>query len=222
MSSVIDLEAPCEAQQVAQAAPHASAGAFEAYPTVEVVTAREEEVGGAETHKMGILEPHTSSVESSLWSASTGQDINGEAQPVFSSILGPHTSSVESSLWLAPTGQDINDEAQSVISGIRRPHTNSAESPLWLASTGQDINDEAQPVISQVEGVTSNWPCCLISRRLFCSVTGSGGGSDAPEVNVDGSRSRFYVSGTTTSDRLTQAEAQIRACFLTVVEISIE
>jgi hypothetical protein len=88
MSSVIDLEA----QQVAQAAPRASAGAcFSLFLiTVEVVTARKEEVGGAEMHEMGILGPHTraGSVANSLRSASTGQDINDEAQSVISQVGG--------------------------------------------------------------------------------------------------------------------------------------
>jgi hypothetical protein len=121
---------------------------------VEVVTARKEEVEGAETHQMDILGPHTSVVASSL----------------------------------------------------------------RLVSTGQDINDEAQSVVSRAEGVASNWPCCRIPRRLFCSVTGSGG-SDISEINIDQSRSRDDVSHTT-SDRPCQA-AQTRACFLTIVEISM-
>jgi hypothetical protein len=112
--------------------------------TVEVVTARKEEVEGAETHEMD--------------------------------DLGPRISSVAS--------------------------------PLRSASAGKDINDEAQPFVAKAEGVTSIWPCCRIPRRLFYSVTGSGGGSDAPERNI-------------TNDRLTQAKAQIRACFLTIVEISM-
>jgi hypothetical protein len=153
MSSVIDLEA----QQVAQAAPRASVGAFFSHflISVEVVTARKEEVEGAETHEMDIFEPHTSSVASSLRSLATGQDINDR--------------------------------------------------------------DGAQSVVSQAEGVTSIWPWCLIPRRLFCSVTGSGG-SDISEINIDQSRSRDNIS-LITSDRLTQAEAQSRACFLTIVEI---
>jgi hypothetical protein len=122
--------------------------------TIEVVTARKEEVEGAETHQMDILGPHTSVVASSL----------------------------------------------------------------RLVSTGQDINDEAQSVDSRAEGVASNWPCCRIPRRLFCSVTGSGG-SDISEINIDQSRSRDDVSHTT-SDRSCQA-AQTRACFLTIVEISM-
>jgi hypothetical protein len=84
MSSVIDLEA----QQVARAAP--CAGAFSLFLiTVEVVTACKEEVEGAETHEMGILGPHTSSIASSLQSVSTtGQDINGEARLVVSQAKG--------------------------------------------------------------------------------------------------------------------------------------
>jgi hypothetical protein len=155
MSSVIDLEA----QQATQAAPRA--GAF--FPLSHhhrSVTARNEEVEGAETREMVQMDN-----------------------------LGPLTSNVASS-----------------------PRS---------ASTGQDISDEAQPVVSHVEGVTPIWPSsfCLIPRRLFCSVTGSGG-SDAPEMNIDRGRGRDNV-GHTTSDRLTQAEAQIRACFLTIVESSM-
>ena len=55
--------------------------------TIEVVTARKEEVEGAETHEMDIL-GHTSSVESSLRSMSTGQDINDDAQSVISQVEG--------------------------------------------------------------------------------------------------------------------------------------
>jgi hypothetical protein len=119
--------------------------------TIEVVTARKEEVEGAETHEMDIVEPHTSSVAISL----------------------------------------------------------------RTVSTGQDINHEAQSVIPQVEGVTSIWPCCLIPRRLFCSVTGSGG-SDISEMNIDQSRSSDDVN-----DRPSQAETPTRACFLMIVEISM-
>ena len=77
---------------------------------------REEEVGGAVTHEMDILGPHTSRVASSLRSASTGQHINDEAE------------------------------------------------------------EEQPAVVSQAEGVTSIRPFCIISRRLFCSVTGFWGG----------------------------------------------
>jgi hypothetical protein len=80
-------------------------------------------------------------------------------------------------------------------------------------TSGQDINDEAHSTVSVAEGVASICPCCLIPRRLFCSVAGSGGGGDAPEMNIDQSHSRDDVSHTT-SDKLTQAEAQIRACSL--------
>jgi hypothetical protein len=124
--------------------------------TVEVVTARKEEVEGSETHEMDILGPHTSSVASSRRSV----------------------------------------------------------------STGQDINDDAQSAISPVEGVTSICPCCLIPRRLFCSVTGSGG-SDVPGMNIDRSRRSSDGVSHTTNDRPYQAEAQARACFITIVEISM-
>ena len=123
--------------------------------TVEVLTARKEEVEGVETHKMNIFGPHINSVASSLRSV----------------------------------------------------------------SSDQDINDGAPPVVSQAEGVTSIWPWYRILRRLFCSVTGSGG-SDAPERNIDQLRCRDNASRTT-NDRLTRAEAQTRACFLTIVEISM-
>ena len=90
------------------------------------------------------------------------------------------------------------------------PHISSLPSPLQSVSTGQDINNGAQPVVSQAEGVTSIWPCCRIPRRLFCSITASRGGGDTPEkpeMNI-------------TEDGLTHAEAQIRTCFPTIVEIS--
>jgi hypothetical protein len=83
------------------------------------------------------------------------------------------------------------------------PHISSVTSPLRSVSAGQDINDGAK-----AEGVTTIWSCCRIPRRLFCYVTGFWGGSDKkPEINVTG-------------DGLTQAEAQIRTCFPTIVEIS--
>jgi hypothetical protein len=90
------------------------------------------------------------------------------------------------------------------------------ESSLRSVSAGQDIKDEAQSVVPQVESMTSICSCCCTTRRLFCSVTGSGG-SDVPAMNIDQSRTRDDINHTT-SDRLTQAEAQIRACFLMVVE----
>jgi hypothetical protein len=88
-------------------------------------------------------------------------------------------------------------------------HINNVASSLRLVSTGQNINDEAQPVVSQAEGVTSIWPRYRIPRRLFCSVTGN----DAPEISD-------HVSGST-NDRLTRTEPQTRACFFTIVEISM-
>ena len=62
-------------------------------------------------------------------------------------------------------------------------------------------------------------PAVASPKRLFCSVTGSRG-SDAPEMNIDQSRSGGDVSGTT-SDRLIQAEAQTRACVFTIAETSL-
>ena len=56
--------------------------------TVGVITARKDEVGGAETHKVDILGPRTSSAASSLLSVSADQDINDEAQSVFSQAEG--------------------------------------------------------------------------------------------------------------------------------------
>jgi len=82
-----------------------------------------------------------------------------------------------------------------------------------------DVNDEAQPGVSQAEGVISICPCCLIPGQLLSSVIGSEG-RDIPEMNIDQFRSRDRVSGTA-SDRSTQAEAQIRTYFLTIVEISM-
>jgi membrane protease subunit (stomatin/prohibitin family) len=81
MNSDIDLEA----QQVAQAAPRAGSFFPLSHP-LKVVTARKEEVGGAETHEMDMLGPHTSIIVSSLRSVS-GQDIN-KAQSVVSQAEG--------------------------------------------------------------------------------------------------------------------------------------
>ena len=86
MSSNIDLEAG----QVAQATPRAGAF-FHSFSLLSIpldlLTVREEEVGGVETHEMDILGPHTNSVASSLQVVSTGQDIN-EAQSVVSQAEG--------------------------------------------------------------------------------------------------------------------------------------
>ena len=104
---------------------------------------------------------------------------------------------------------------------ILGPHTSGIASSLWPVSAGQDINDEAQLAVPQVEGVTSIWPSCRIPRRLFCSVTGPGG-SDALEMSlinwtIDQSRGSDIVSHT----RLIRTNAQSRACFLMIVEISM-
>jgi hypothetical protein len=58
--------------------------------TADVVIVREEDLGGAETHEMGSLGPHISSVTSPLRSVtvSAGQDINDEAQSVVSQPEG--------------------------------------------------------------------------------------------------------------------------------------
>jgi hypothetical protein len=83
------------------------------------------------------------------------------------------------------------------------PDTGSVATPLRSVSTGRGINDDAQPVVLRAEGVTSIWPCCPILRRFFGFVTESGQGSDAPEMNIT-----------------SEAEPQIRACFLTIAVIS--
>ncbi len=56
--------------------------------TVEVVTARKEEVGGTETHEMDNLGPDTSSVATPLRSVSTGRGINDDTQPVVLRVEG--------------------------------------------------------------------------------------------------------------------------------------
>ena len=102
--------------------------------------------------------------------------------------------------------------AETCEMSILGPHTSNIASSLRSVSTDQCINDEAQSVVSEAEGVTSIWPCCRIPRRSFCSVTGSGG-SDAPKMNLDQSH-KSGDADSTTSDTLTRAEAQTRACFL--------
>jgi hypothetical protein len=97
------------------------------------------------------------------------------------------------------------------------PHTSSSSVAIsWqLVTTSQDINDEAQ-----AEGVTSFCPCCLIPRQSFCSVIGSGG-RYIPDMNID-RRSRIRDNvGNTTSNMLTLAGLQARACFLIIVDISM-
>ena len=95
------------------------------------------------------------------------------------------------------------------------PRTSSVASPLRSVSTGQEINDEAQSVVSQAEGVTSIYSRCVIPRRFFCFITGSGG-KDAPEMNIDHSHRSEGVN-----DRQSQAEAHTRAYFLMIVELSM-
>ena len=55
---------------------------------VKVITARKEEVGGAETHEMNIIGAHASSAAGSLPSVYSGQDINDKDQSVISQIEG--------------------------------------------------------------------------------------------------------------------------------------
>ena len=86
-----------------------------------------------------------------------------------------------------------------------RPRTSNVANPLHSVSAGQEINDEAQSVVSHAEGVASIRPCCLISRRMFCFVTGSRG-NNAPEMNIDHSHRSDGVN-----DRRSQAEVQTRA-----------
>ena len=86
MGSNIDLEAG----RVAQATPRARAFFHSFSPLsipLDVLTVREEEVGGVETHEMDTLGPHTSSVENPLPSVPTAQDIN-EAQSIVSQAEG--------------------------------------------------------------------------------------------------------------------------------------
>jgi hypothetical protein len=91
-SSEIDLEAQqaefaSQFVEIAQAA--ARAGAF--FPfliTVEVVTARKEDVEGAETNETDIPGPHINSVASPLDLVYTGQDTNDNAQSVVSHAGG--------------------------------------------------------------------------------------------------------------------------------------
>ena len=95
------------------------------------------------------------------------------------------------------------------------PHTSSvACSVRSVSSTGQDIDCKAQPVISQADGMTAIWLCCHISKRLFCSVTGSGG-SDISKINIHQSRSLSDVSHTA-NNKPCQAEAPTRTCFLAI------
>ena len=91
------------------------------------------------------------------------------------------------------------------------PCISSLAGPLRSVSTGQENNDDAHLVVSQAEGVASISPCCVIPRRLFCSVTGSGG-DDTSETNIKQSHRSDDVN-----DRQSQAEAQTRACFLMIV-----
>jgi hypothetical protein len=65
-----------EAQQVVQAAPRAGAFFSLFLITVEVVTARKEEVGGAETHEMDILGPQTDEGVTSIGLAVSSRDDN--------------------------------------------------------------------------------------------------------------------------------------------------
>ena len=99
---------------------------------------------------------------------------------------------------------------------ILERHTRSIAGSLQSVATGNEIN-EAQSVVSQVEGATSIFPCYLIQRRLFCSVTCLIGlvGSYVFGLNIDQS-----CRSDGDNDRLRQAEAQTRAYFLMIVERS--
>ena len=88
-------------------------------------------------------------------------------------------------------------------------HSSNPTGPLRSVSAGQDINEEARPAVSQAEGMTSIYSYSRIPRRLFRSVLGSKRG-DTPEK----------TENNITADGPAQAEAQIRMCFLTIVEIS--
>lgn len=96
-------------------------------------------------------------------------------------------------------------------------HAGSVASSLQSVPTAQDIN-EAQSVASQAKGATSI-SLAVVSRNdyfvLLLCLIGSGG-SDISEKGIEQSRSSDDVN-----DRLSKAEAQTRAYFLPIVEISI-
>jgi hypothetical protein len=71
---------------------------------------------------------------------------------------------------------------------------------------------EAQPVFSQAETLdkTSSHACCCIPLRPFTSMRGGS--------NIDHSRRNVSDQSTQTGHGSSQAEAQIRAYFLTIAE----
>ena len=98
------------------------------------------------------------------------------------------------------------------------PHAGSVTSSLRSVFTGQDIKDEAQTIDPQAEGVTSTSLCHRIQTFILFQLI-EYGGSDDHGINIDQPQ-RDYINDPT-SDRLCQAEAQTRACFLTTVDISM-
>jgi hypothetical protein len=71
---------------------------------------------------------------------------------------------------------------------------------------------EAQPVLSQAETLdkTPSHDCCCITLRPFTSMRGGS--------NIDHSRRNVSDQSTQTGQGSSQAEAQIRAYFLTIAE----
>jgi hypothetical protein len=74
---------------------------------------------------------------------------------------------------------------------------------------------EAQPVVSQTETLdkTSSSACCCIPLRPFTSMRGGS--------NIDQSQRNVNDQSTQTGQGSSQAEAQIRAYFLTIAETSL-
>jgi hypothetical protein len=122
--------------------------------TAEVVTVRDEELGGAATHEMNNSGPY----------------------------------------------RDTSSVAATAASSLR----------------SEDMNE----AIPQVKGMASIWPCCLVQMRIIFSVTGSES-RDAPDMNFDQTHDVSDAGASNDSLRLTQAEAQTRACFVEIVEFSI-
>jgi len=56
--------------------------------SVEILTVREDEVEGSETHEMATFQPYTGSVTSLTSLESTGQDVDDVARPVLSRAEG--------------------------------------------------------------------------------------------------------------------------------------
>jgi hypothetical protein len=80
-------------------------------------------------------------------------------------------------------------------------------------------SDPAQPVVSQAETLdeTPTSACCCIPSGVFRPFTSMRGGGN----NIDHSQHNVSNQSTQTGQGSGQAEAQIRAYFLTIVEISM-